>query len=160
VLDGLDECSPADAAAVNELLGGRRFPGASVLATSRPLTAGSAIKPHSFSRTVAIRGLNRDRIERLIENHFRNRKGMAEKLKRMLFAHQAYQSLVSCPLLCQLFCYIFGQDEQLSEKVTDVYYRLIQNLIRKDMIVHEGRIQPADDIPADYEVRSSGTPHS
>ena len=153
VLDGLDECSQADTGVINNLLGGRKFNGSSILATSRPLDMGStSIHLHKFSKTVAIKGFNRERIEELVKDYFKNRKGMADKLVKVLFSSQAYQSLVTCPLLCQLFCYIFGQDEQLSEKVTDVYYRLILNLIRNDILRNEGNLQPADDIPPEYEV--------
>ena len=151
VLDGLDECGKEDVATINDLLGGRKFNGASILATSRPLNSSSSVQVFKFSKIVAIKGFNKDNIDMMIEDYFKNRKGMAEKLKRVLFTHQAYQNLVTCPLLCQLFCFIFGQDEELSEKVTDVYYRLIQNLIRRDILRNNGKLEPADDIPPEYE---------
>ena len=57
---------------------------------------------------------------------------MGERMKEKLFeGNQVYQQLVSCPLLCQLFCFLFDKDERFPEKVTEVYYRLIQCLIRK-----------------------------
>ena len=141
-----------DAVVVNKLLGGICFSGAQVLATSRPFNSSqSKIHLNKFTKVVAIKGFNRERIQRLVEDHFKNRKGLAEQLLQLLFSHQAYQSLVTCPLLCQLFCYIFGQDEKLSEKVTEVYYRLIQNLIRQDIIRREGKLQCSDEIPAEYE---------
>ena len=123
-----------------------------MLATSRPINSNqSKIHLNKFTKVVAIKGFNRERIERLVGDHFKNRKGLAEQLLQLLFSHQAYQSLVTCPLLCQLFCFIFGQDEKLSEKVTEVYYRLIQNLIRQDIIRREGKLQCSDEIPAEYE---------
>ena len=141
-----------DGQVINKLLGGLCFSGAQVLATSRPLSSSrSAIHVHKFTKVVAIKGFNRERIQHLVEDHFKNRKGLADRLLHLLFEHQAYQSLVACPLLCKLFCYIFGQDEELSEKVTEVYYRLIQNLIRQDIIRREGKLQSSDEIPPEYK---------
>ena len=81
-----------------------------MLATSRPFNSNQGkIHLNKFTKVVAIKGFNRERIQRLVEDHFKNRKGLAEQLLQLLFDHQAYQSLVTCPLLCQLFCYIFGQ---------------------------------------------------
>ena len=44
--------------------------------------------------------------------------------------NDAYQQLISCPLLCQLFCFLYSIDGTFPEKVTEVYYRLIECLIR------------------------------
>ena len=156
VLDGLDECGQADAEVINELQ--RRYSGASVLATSRPLNSSSSPIRLHFTKTVALRGFNKERIRRHIELYFKGRKGMAERLQNTLFGHQAYQNLVTCPLLCQLFCYIFNQKDQLSDKVTDVYYSLIQSLIRQDIIRREGKLPSAEDIPKEYEVTPTPTP--
>ena len=137
---------------INKLLGGLYFSGSQVLATSRPFNSSeNKIHINKFTKVVAIKGFNRERIQQLVEDHFKNRKGLADRLLQLLNGHQAYQSLVTCPLLCQLFCYIFGQDEKLSKKVTEVYYRLIQNLIRQDIIRREGKIQCSDEIPAEYK---------
>ena len=131
ILDGLDECSPADAQTINKLLTGNIYTGSSILATTRPLGEDTMINHGQFSKNVSIKGFNNDQIERLIDHHFKDREGMGDLLKQKLFGgNQAYQQLVTCPLLCQLFCLLFDKDEQIPEKVTDVYYRLIQCLIR------------------------------
>ena len=131
ILDGLDECSPQDAREINSLLEGHKYPTASILATTRPLTEDTSIKHGQFTKSVCIKGFNQDQIERIIDYHFKDREGMADRMKRELFTGlQVYQDLVTCPLLCQLFCLLFDKDEKFPEKVTDVYYRLIGYLVR------------------------------
>eukprot|EP00092_Neocalanus_flemingeri_P004160 GFUD01004475.1.p1 GENE.GFUD01004475.1~~GFUD01004475.1.p1 ORF type:complete len:1342 (+),score=251.43 GFUD01004475.1:273-4298(+) len=151
ILDGLDECSPADAQTINGLLNGNVYPGASILATTRPLGEDTMINHSQFSKNVAIKGFNRDQIERLIDHYFKDREGMGDLLKQKLFGgNQAYQQLVTCPLLCQLFCLLFDKDEQIPEKVTDVYYRLIQCLIRRERMT-DGKLIPDENLPPRYE---------
>merc|ERR1711892_1214723 len=103
ILDGLDECSPVDAQEINKLLTGKTYAGASILATTRPLGKDTMIHHCQFSKNVSIKGFNKEQIEKLIDHHFKEREGMGDKLKQMLFAgDKGYQKLVSCPLLCQL----------------------------------------------------------
>ena len=113
---------------------GDSYTGASILATTRPLTDDTGINFGQFTKTVSIKGFNREQIERIIDEHFKGHQDprMGERMKEKLFeGNQVYQQLVSCPLLCQLFCFLFDKDERFPEKVTEVYYRLIQCLIRK-----------------------------
>ena len=131
ILDGLDECSPVDATEINKLLEGNKYPAASILATTRPLTEDTSINRGQFTKSVSIKGFNKDQIERIIDNHFKHRQGMGERMKRELFSGlQVYQDLATCPLLCQLFCLLFDKDEKFPDKVTDVYYGLIVFLVR------------------------------
>ena len=132
ILDGLDECSPQDAREINDLIEGKKYTSASILATTRPLTEHiTLIEQGKFTKLVCIKGFNKDQIEQVIDYHFKDREGMADRMKRELFTGlQVYQDLVTCPLLCQLFCLLFDKDEKFPEKVTDVYYRLIGYLVR------------------------------
>ena len=132
ILDGLDECSPEDVTEINKLLEGNgKYPSASILATTRPLTEDTNIKLGQFTSSVCIKGFNQDQIEGIIDHHFKDRQGMGDRMKRELFSGlQVYRDLVTCPLLCQLFCLLFDKDEKFPEKVTDVYYRLISLIVR------------------------------
>ena len=131
ILDGLDECSPEDVTEINKLLEGKKYPSASILATTRPLTEDTNIKLGQFTSSVCIKGFNQDQIEGIIDHHFKDRQGMGDRMKRELFSGlQVYRDLVTCPLLCQLFCLLFDKDEKFPEKVTDVYYRLISLIVR------------------------------
>ena len=131
ILDGLDECNNEDVMTINDLLTAKYFSGASILATTRPLTEDTGINRGQFTKTVSIKGFNQEQIERIIDEHFKGRLGLGEKMKQTLFSgNKAFQQLVSCPLLCQLFCFIFEKDEKFPQKVTGVYFRLIQWLIR------------------------------
>ena len=132
ILDGLDECSPDDAKEINKLLEGKcLYPTASILATTRPLTEDSSIKQGQFTKSVSIKGFNQDQIERIIDHHFKDRQGMGDRMKRELLSGlQVYKDLVTCPLLCQLFCLLFDKDEKFPVRVTDVYWRLIVYLVR------------------------------
>ena len=131
ILDGLDECKEADCEEINKLLQGNIYTGASILATTRPLTNDTMINYGQFTTKVCIKGFNRVQIERIIDEHFKNRQGVGERMKEKLFSgNQAYQQLVSCPLLCQLFCFLFEEDKKFPEKVTEVYEELIHQLIR------------------------------
>ena len=132
ILDGLDECSPDDAKEINKLLEGNSlYFSASILATTRPLTEDSHIKQGQFTKSVSIKGFNQEQIEGIIDHHFKDRQGMGERMKRELFSGlQVYKELVTCPLLCQLFCLLFDKDEKFPVRVTDVYWRLIVYLVR------------------------------
>ena len=78
-----------------------------------------------------IKGFNQEQIERIIDHHFKDRQGMGDRMKRELFSGlQVYKELVTCPLLCQLFCLLFDKDEKFPVRVTDVYWRLIVYLVR------------------------------
>ena len=133
ILDGLDECSNTeDSKTINELLQNKIYTGSHILATTRPLDdLQTLIHVHHFTTMVSIKGFNRAQIERIIDEHFKDRQGVGERMKEKLFdGNRAYQQLVSCPLLCQLFCLLWRQDERFPEKVTEVYYNLIHRLIR------------------------------
>ena len=131
ILDGLDECKDVDIATINKLLECHDYLGSSILATTRPLTEDTGIKRNLFTKTVSIKGFNQHQIERIIDEHFIDRKGLGDMMKETLFSgNNAYKHLLSCPLLCQLFCFLFAKDQKFPEKVTGVYYRLIQWLIR------------------------------
>ena len=131
ILDGLDECKESDSDEINKLLQGNIYTGASILATTRPLTIDTMINYGQFTTKVSINGFNRPQIERIIDEHFKNRQGVGERMKEKLFTgNQAYQQLVSCPLLCKLFCFLFDDFEKMPEKVTEVYEELIHQLIR------------------------------
>ena len=133
ILDGLDECNNTeDSRTINELLQNKIYTGSHILATTRPLDdLQTLIFVTHFTTMVSIKGFNREQIERIIDEHFKDRQGVGERMKEKLFdGNRAYQQLVSCPLLCQLFCLLWRQDERFPEKVTEVYYNLIHRLIR------------------------------
>ena len=134
ILDGLDECNNSeDSKEINNLLSSKNYGGSSILATTRPLLSDDTlITLRQFTKRVSIKGFNRDQIEMIIDNYFEERAGMSDKMKSKLFdsGNEAYLQLISCPLLCQLFCYLFDNDETFPEKATGVYLKLIECLIR------------------------------
>ena len=133
ILDGLDECNNSeDSVEINDLLSSKNYGGSSILATTRPLSDDTLITVRQFTKRVSIKGFNRDQIEMIIDNYFEERAGMSDKMKSKLFGNgnEAYLQLISCPLLCQLFCLLFEYDETFPEKATGVYLKLIECLIR------------------------------
>ena len=104
--------------------------GASIIGTTRPRTDDSKIDFHQFTRCFYINELNQSQIEKFIYTYFEEERGMAEEMKKKLFINDAFMNLVSCPLICNIFCKIMQNNGTFPEKVTGVYFRLVECLIR------------------------------
>ena len=144
ILDGWDEYDPSLCPEITAIGNGRRWPNAFVMITSRI----SRNLPEQTDYQYIVKGFSKPQAVRFI-NQMLQAYGRSDTERLESFIHKnKLWGIFMVPLLLNFLCVLHVSNQQLQEKVTNLFTKIVSFIIAKHKLKEE-KLEPNSDVPLD-----------
>ncbi len=148
ILDGLDELPmEADRGHLKPVFDELIHSFSHLLITSRPQTI---LPAYECDTKMEILGFDQESIHRYIDNFFLENPEKAKNIKDFIQQNSLIYSLVHTPINLELICSLFSEkfyvSNEMSTKLTSIYYQITNWLYKRYLLVPGTSIEPTVDI--------------